>query len=95
MPDLAAGIDRNSAKQGGEPCIVGTPIPVRRIGYLVERKEYSPAEVAERYEISVSDAHRALAYYYDQRERDIESSADEATVETFDAACDCLRRDSN
>lgn len=102
MPDLATGIDRNSETQGGEPCIAGTRVPVRRVGHLIEREEFSPTETAERYEISVSDVHRALAYYYDhpdemdrydQRERDVEHRADETTVETFDAARDRLQRD--
>lgn len=102
MSDLATGIDRDSEKQGGEPCIAGTRVPVRRVGHLVERENYSPSEVAERYDISVSDVHRALAYYYDhpnemdrydRRERDIESRADETIAESFDTARDRLQRD--
>lgn len=101
MPDLATGIDHDSEKQGGEPCVAGTRVPVRRVGQLVEREEYSPTEAAERYEISVSDVHRALAYYYDhpdemdrydRRERDVENRADETIVETLDAARDRLQR---
>jgi uncharacterized protein (DUF433 family) len=102
MPDLATGIDHDAEKQGGEPCIAGTRIPVRRVGHLVEREEYSPSETAEYYEISISDIHRALAYYYDhpdemdrydRRERDVENHANETTIETFDEARNRLRRD--
>jgi uncharacterized protein (DUF433 family) len=104
MPDLATGIEQDSEKQGGEPCVAGTRVPVRRVGHLVEREEYSPVAAAARYEISVSDVHRALAYYYDhpdemdrydRRERDVERRADETTVEAFDAARDRLQRDSH
>ncbi|EMA36585.1 DUF433 domain-containing protein [Halococcus hamelinensis] len=102
MADLATGIDRGPGKQGGEPCVAGTRVPVRRVGDLVEREGRSPAETAERYDLSVSDVHRALAYYhdhpdemdrYDRREREAEAGADGTSFETFDAARDRLRND--
>jgi uncharacterized protein (DUF433 family) len=100
MADLATGIDRDPERQAGEPCVAGTRVPVCRIGNLVECEGRSPAETAEHYGISVSDVHRALAYYhdhpdemnrYDRRERDVADRADETIVETFDAARDRLR----
>lgn len=104
MADPATGIDRDSGKQGGEPCVAGTRVPVRRIGDLVEREGWSPTETAERYDLSVSDVHHALAYYhdhldemdrYDRREREAEAGSVGPGFEAFDAARDRLRTDRN
>lgn len=65
MAELATGIDQDPEKQGGEPCIADTRIPVRRVGHLVERDDRSPQEVADHYDVGLGDVHRALAYYYD------------------------------
>lgn len=97
MAERATGIDHNPDKQGGEPCISGTRIPVRRIGHLVEHEDFSPQEVADHYDISISDVHRGLAYYYDhpdemqeydQRDREREHQASDA--ETLSDARDRL-----
>lgn len=100
MPELAPGIDHHPDKQGGEPCVAGTRVPVRRIGHLVERHGATPAEIAEHYGISLSDVHRALAYYYDhpdemeryeQRDRELERLEE---AETFEEAHDRLQNES-
>lgn len=101
MAELATGIDQDPEKQGGEPCIADTRIPVRRVGHLVEREAYSPQEVAEHYDIRLSDVYRALAYYYDhpdemetydQRDRDRERQA--ADSETLSEARGRLQNDT-
>ncbi|MFL9708781.1 DUF433 domain-containing protein [Aeromonas veronii] len=102
MPEVATGIDHDPNKQGGEPCVAGTRVPVRRVGHLVDRHEATLAEAAEQYGISLSDVHRALAYYYDhpdemaqydQRDSTFENRATDA--EPFEAARDRLRRESD
>lgn len=103
MPEVVPGIDRDPDKQGGEPCVAGTRVPVRRVGHLVERRGDDPTEVAERYGISLGDVHRALAYYYDHPDemqrydrRDRDRAPDETTTdaETFEEARDRLQQDS-
>lgn len=78
-------------------------MPVRRIGHLVDREGFAPIEVAERYDISLSDVHRALAYYYDhldemkqydQRDRGRDPDETMADTETFEEARDRLQQDS-
>ena len=100
MPELAPGIDEDPDKQGGEPCVAGTRVPVRRIGHLADQ-EIGPVEIADRFDLPVSDVHRALAYYhdhpdemarYDRRDRSPEQSAGDGT-ETFEAARDRLQRE--
>lgn len=93
MPELVPGIDRESDKQGGEPCVAGTRVPVRRIGHLDEREGTDPGEIAERYDLSLSDVHRALAYYYDHPEemerydrRDRERKRRDEEAESFEDA---------
>lgn len=101
MAELAPGIVRDPDTQGGEPCVAGTRIPVRRIGHLAERADLTPAAIAERFELSLSDVHRALAYYYDhpdemdahdRRDEELERRANDA--EPFAEARDRLQRNS-
>lgn len=40
---------------------LGTVPEGRRVGHLVERHGNDPGEVAERYDVSLGDVHRALA----------------------------------
>ena len=100
MPELAPGIDQDPEKQGGEPCIADTRIPVRRVGHLVERHGRSPQEAADHYDVGLGDIHRALAYYDDhpdemehsnRRDRVREGRGEDA--ETSDQALDRLRDD--
>lgn len=102
MAELAAGIDRHPDKQGDEPCVAGTRVPVRRIGHLADEAGRSPDVIAERFDLTVSDVHRALAYYYDHpdematyTERDRERARGASTEsESFAAARDRLAGDS-
>lgn len=103
MPEFAAGVDRDPDKQGGEPCVARTRVPVRRVGRLVEQHGRTPAEAAAHYELSVSDVHRALAYYhdhpeemarYDRRDGELEHKSRADDVETFKSARNRLRGDS-
>lgn len=102
MAELTPGIDRDPDKQGGEPCVAGTRVPVRRVGDLAEEAGLVPDEIADRFDLTLGDVHRALAYYYDHSdemaafaERDRER-ADRATAESesFAEARDRLAGDS-
>lgn len=104
VTELATGIDREPGKQGGEPCIAGTRVPVRRVGQLVDRHGAAPVTVADRYGRSLGEVHRALAYYYDRpelmaehdrRDRNWESQFDDATdVEMYDDTLERLQHES-
>lgn len=53
---------------GGKACIAGRRIRVVDIVALHERRGYSPDEIVEMFrEITLSDIHAALAYYFDNR----------------------------
>lgn len=101
MPELAPGIDRHPDKYGGEPCVAGTRVPVRRIGHLGDEDGIEPAEIAERFDLTLGDVHRALAFYhdhpeemdrYERRDRERERNADES--ESLATARDRLLGDS-
>lgn len=101
MAELAPGIDRDPEKQGGEPCVAGTRVPVRRIGQLVDTDGFAPADIADRYDLSLGDVHRALAYYYDHPdemagydERDRELASLAAESDSFREARERLAGDS-
>lgn len=101
MAELAPGIDRSPDKQGGEPCVAGARVPVRRIGHLADAEGFSPAAITERLDRSLSDVHRALAYYYDHLDemedydaRDRERARRAADTESFTDARDRLAGDS-
>lgn len=62
------GIVRTPDVLGGEPRLEGRRISVRQIAELVIDGGTSAGEVADQLEISRSDVHRALVYYYDHPE---------------------------
>lgn len=99
MPEPAPGIDRRPDEYGGEPCVAGTRVQVRRIGRLRDRDGIDPAEIAERFDRTLGDVHRALAYRYDHpgemgdyERRDREQNVEEA--ESLSSARDRLQGDS-
>ncbi len=53
---------------GGKPRIAGHRITVAQIAIWHERLGKSIDEIAAEYELSLSDVHAALAYYFDHRE---------------------------
>ena len=53
---------------GGEPRIEGTRVGVLSVTELVVGGEYSPADVADQFDLSLGEVHAALAYYYDHPE---------------------------
>lgn len=64
----------------GAPTISGTGIRVKDIADAYEHSGYDPDEITQLYpELSLSDVHRALAYYYDHiddfRSRSSESAS--------------------
>ena len=50
----------------GAPTIEGTGIRVKDVASAYEHSGYEPDEITQLYpDLSLSDVHRALAYYYD------------------------------
>jgi uncharacterized protein (DUF433 family) len=61
---------------GGKPRIAGHRITVQNIVIWHEHMGQSPDEISAEYDLSLADAHAALAYYFDHRE-EIEQSIKE------------------
>jgi uncharacterized protein (DUF433 family) len=53
---------------GGKPRIEGHRITVQNIVIWHERMGYSVEEIAEQYDLSLSEIYAALAYYFDHQE---------------------------
>ncbi len=53
---------------GGKPHISGHRITVQQIATWHERLGQSVDDIATEYDLSLSDVHAALAYYFDHRE---------------------------
>lgn len=68
MPALATGIVSDPDVMDGEPVIEGTRVRVATLSNAVEKSGLDPNTVAERFDVSKADVHRALAYYYDNPE---------------------------
>lgn len=68
MAALATGIVSDPDIMDGEPVIEGTRVRVVTLYRATEETDLKPAAVAERYDVSVADVHRAIAYYYDNPE---------------------------
>ncbi|ARS91738.1 DUF433 domain-containing protein [Natrarchaeobaculum aegyptiacum] len=59
-------IVHDPAHSDGSPTVDGTGIRVKDIAVAYERSGYDPDEITQLYpDLSLSDVHRALAYYYD------------------------------
>jgi uncharacterized protein (DUF433 family) len=59
-------IVRDPEHSDGSPTIEGTGIRVKDIATAYEHSGYDPDEIIQLYpDLSLSDIHRALAYYYD------------------------------
>ncbi|WP_247010116.1 DUF433 domain-containing protein [Halorientalis litorea] len=59
-------IVRDAEHSDGAPTIEGTGIRVEDIAVAYEHSGYDPDEITQLYpDLSLSDVHRALAYYYD------------------------------
>lgn len=59
-------IVRDPEHSDGAPTIDGTGIRVKDIAIAYEHSGYDPDEITQLYpDLSLSDVHRALAYYYD------------------------------
>jgi uncharacterized protein (DUF433 family) len=70
--------------RGGRPRIAGTRLAVADIVMLHLRMGKSVEEIAGKYQVTLSDVHAALAYYYDHRvDIDADMAADEAYGEAF------------
>lgn len=62
---------------GGKPRIVGHRIKVQDIVVWHERMGKGVEEIAAEYDLSLSDIHAALAYYFDHRD-EIDQAIDES-----------------
>lgn len=59
-------INQNEEYSAGAPTIEGTGIRVKDVASAYEHSGYAPDEITQLYPaLSLSDVHRALAYYYD------------------------------
>ncbi len=59
-------IVRDERHSDGSPTIEGTGIRVQDVAEAYEHSGYDPDEITQLYpDLSLSDVHRALAYYYD------------------------------
>lgn len=59
-------IVRDNQHSDGAPTIEGTGIRVKDIAVAYEHSGYEPDEITQLYpDLTLSDVHRALAYYYD------------------------------
>jgi uncharacterized protein (DUF433 family) len=59
-------IVQDPAHSDGAPTIEGTGIRVKDVASAYEHSGYEPDEITQLYpDLSLSDVHRALAYYYD------------------------------
>ncbi|WP_115865214.1 DUF433 domain-containing protein [Halorussus litoreus] len=59
-------ITRDPGHSDGAPTIEGTGIRVKDVAVAYEHSGYEPDEITQLYpDLTLSDVHRALAYYYD------------------------------
>ncbi len=61
-------IQSNPKIRGGRPCIVGTGLRVIDIIMAMQYGKRSPQQMAEDYQISLTQVQAALAYYHEHRE---------------------------
>jgi uncharacterized protein (DUF433 family) len=67
---------------GGRPRIAGRRIAVQNIAFWHEQQGMSVGEIAEEFDLTLSDIHAALAYYFDHREEiDARAKEDDEFVE--------------
>jgi len=63
---IGMSIVEDEEHSNGSPTLEGTGIRVKDIASAYEHSGYEPDEITQLYpELSLSDIHRALAYYYD------------------------------
>ena len=79
---LDAHIEIRPGYSGGRPRIAGRRIRVQDVAIWHEQENMSAQEIAKEYDLSLSDVHAALAYYYDHRDEiDKMIADDDAFVE--------------
>ena len=77
-------IELTPGVRGGRPRIAGTRLTVADIVMLHLRLGKAVEEIAGKYQVTLSDVHAALAYYYDHRAGiDADMAADEAYGDAF------------
>jgi uncharacterized protein (DUF433 family) len=79
---LDAHIEIRPGHSGGRPRIAGRRIRVQDVAIWHEQESMSAQEIAKEYDLTLSDVHAALAYYYDHRDEiDKMIADDDAFVE--------------
>lgn len=63
MAQRSHRIVRDDDVLGGEPRVRGRRVGVRRIHALVDGRDLPPAEIAQKFDLSVEDVEAALEYY--------------------------------
>ena len=77
-------IERSPDVAGGKPTIIGHRITVQNVMIWHKRIGLSADEIASEYDLTLSEVHAALAYYYDHRaEIDASIRTDETLVEAL------------
>jgi len=75
------GIVRDERHSDSAPTVEGTGIRVEDIASAYEHSGYDPDEITQLYPaLSLSDVHRALAYYYDHIDDFRSPSTESASV---------------
>jgi uncharacterized protein (DUF433 family) len=73
-------IVRDPKHSDGAPTIEGTGIRVKDVAVAYEHSGYDPDEITQLYpDLSLSDVHTALAYYYDHID-ELRASSDTASA---------------
>ena len=75
------GIVRDAEHSDGVPIVEETGIRVEDIAAAYEHSGYEPDEITQLYpDLTLSDVHRALAYYYDHIDDFRSSATDSASA---------------
>ena len=77
MPDTYPHITATPGVAGGRPRVAGRRIRVADVVVWHERLRMTVDEIAASYDLSLSEVHAALAYYFDHRE-EVDRSLEQA-----------------
>lgn len=69
VPAFKQHIELDSSLRNGKPHISGTRITVQDVAIWHERMGLSVDEIADQYNLSLSQIYSALSYYFDNREK--------------------------
>jgi uncharacterized protein (DUF433 family) len=81
IAELSSLIEIDPNYMGGWPMVAGTGVPVIRVAYCRIDEGMTPEEIAEDWQLSLSQVYAALAYYYLNRD-ELDRQVDEADAES-------------